>query len=329
MAGRLDHWHPVYLSADLRKEPVCVTLDGRAIALFRTEWGQVGALPDECIHRRMRLSTGTVEGGELVCPYHAWRYTVSGDVTSPANPKLSVRADCFEAVEQHGAIWIRNGGAATEFPRIDTAGMRFACGLSHRVKAPMPLVLDNFVEVEHTPGTHALLGYDPARMAEITTRLEAEERSVRVINEGPQKALPKFVELFFGIRSTDTFVDDWTTFFSPVYSVYEHYWKDPGTGERRGDHLRTAVFFNPVDEDETELWTFTWTSASRFGRLGLNMVAQPLIKHLVDYEIRLDKAMIESLADKSTDLRGMKLGRFDQVLGYNRKRIAAIYEGGR
>ena len=47
--SRLDHWHPVYRSRNLRDKPVRVTLDNQDIALFRTGAGIVGALPDQCI----------------------------------------------------------------------------------------------------------------------------------------------------------------------------------------------------------------------------------------------------------------------------------------
>ena len=55
-----DHWHPMVPSRSLRRQPVGVRLAGKDIALFRTKSGQVGALDDQCPHRRMRLSLGQV-----------------------------------------------------------------------------------------------------------------------------------------------------------------------------------------------------------------------------------------------------------------------------
>jgi hypothetical protein len=37
--------------------------------------------------------------------------------------------------------------------------------------------------------------------------------------------------------------------------------------------------------------------------------------------------ILEGLADKSTAIDGMKLSRFDRVLGLNRERIERIYRG--
>jgi hypothetical protein len=50
-----------------------------------------------------------------------------------------------------------------------------------------------------------------------------------------------------------------------------------------------------------------------------------MIRKMLDHEIKLDVRILENLADKSTHLDGMKLSRFDRVLGLNRERIDKIY----
>ena len=52
-----------------------------------------------------------------------------------------------------------------------------------------------------------------------------------------------------------------------------------------------------------------------------------LIRRKLDHEIRLDVRILEGLADKRSDIEGMKLSRFDRVLGLNRERIEKIYRG--
>jgi hypothetical protein len=49
----------------------------------------------------------------------------------------------------------------------------------------------------------------------------------------------------------------------------------------------------------------------------------------LDYEIKLDVKVLEGLADKDPSMDGMKLSRFDRVLGLNRERIERIYRGQR
>lgn len=40
-----------------------------------------------------------------------------------------------------------------------------------------------------------------------------------------------------------------------------------------------------------------------------------------------DAVLLENLADDSTGLEGMKLSRFDTILGLTRERLARIYDG--
>ncbi len=53
------------------------------------------------------------------------------------------------------------------------------------------------------------------------------ECGVRVVNAGPTKRIHPFFALLINIRKNDLFHDDWTTHFSPVYSVFDHWWTSP------------------------------------------------------------------------------------------------------
>ena len=81
-------WHVVYRSADLADGDIQpVTLLEQDLVLWR-DAGKVMAWLDLCIHRGARLSLGCIKNGELVCPYHGWRYNSDGDCTLiPAQPK--------------------------------------------------------------------------------------------------------------------------------------------------------------------------------------------------------------------------------------------------
>ena len=325
MRPEFRHWHPVLPSEALAGSPVPIRLLDREIVLFRTKKGRVGALEDKCPHRRMRLSKGQVEGESIVCQYHGWRFAPDGGAQSPATPKLQACAVHFEAVERHGAIWIRSPGADTAFPPFDVAELTTVPIITCEIDAPLGVVLDNFIEVEHTGTTHELLGYDPARMGEVETRVTTSQEAVRVFNVGPQKALPWYIRRVFRLSLDDEFIDEWESFFSPVYSVYDHWWRDGKTKKRRPYLLRTYVFFNPIDADTTQLFVFSYASHHWLMRIGLRRLFAWYTRALVEREVRLDKDMIESLADKSESLSGMNLSRFDRPLGEARKRIKSIY----
>ncbi len=325
--GMIDHWHPVLLSKHLRAKPVGIRLASQPIVLYRPSSGPPVAFADECPHRRMRLSLGKVEGDKLRCRYHGWTFDANGQGESPSTPKMHACATMYAAAEAHGVVWVKSADSNPVFPPFDIAGYFPICTLQHRVKAPLELVLDNFCEIEHTPTTHAVFGYDLERMAEVTVRFETTDSTVRVINHGPPKNLGILSNFLLGIRKGYQFDDDWTTYFSPVYSVYDHLWSAPATGTESKVRWRLYIFFTPIDDTETELTTFAYAKSSWPGPAGgLRLFRWLLRKHL-DKEIRLDMDILHGLASYKTGIEGLKLSRFDRVLGLNRERIERIYRG--
>ena len=239
----LDHWHPILPSSQLKKNAVAgVRLAGQDLVLFRDSKGQLGALTDHCPHRRMKLSLGKVYQDKLQCMYHGWTFDAQGNGESPATPKLYACAKHYEVTEQMDAIWVRNAGASTQFPRFEIDGHFNVCNLYHRVKAPLELTVDNFCEIEHTPTTHAFFGYLLERMHEVEVEFQPTDTSVRVMNKGPRKKISYFLRALVGIGNDYLFMDDWTTYFSPVYSIYDHWWQCPITGKESTVRWRLYIF---------------------------------------------------------------------------------------
>ncbi len=323
----IDHWHPVLPARRLGARPVPIALNQQQLVLFRGSGGRVGALDDVCPHRRMRLSRGSVVQGRLQCAYHGWSFDCTGHGESPGTPKLRTCAPHYETCERWGWIWVKPSGCAAELPEFNVEGYEFIGTLSHVAPVPLEIVLDNFTEVEHTPTTHALLGFELSRMTEVVTEVESTPDWVRVYNAGPQKRLSKVTETLFGIRTGDRFVDDWTTYFSPVYAVYDQYWSDPASGQERGVRWRIWVFFTPLDQQRTALATFAFARAPADSPLRRWLMFKPVMLWFVNREVTLDMRMLDQLADKSPGIDGMKLSRFDKVLGLHRERIARLYYG--
>jgi phenylpropionate dioxygenase-like ring-hydroxylating dioxygenase large terminal subunit len=323
----LKHWHPVLPSGSLGRQPVGVRLAGHELVLFRTAGGQVGALEDHCPHRRMRLSLGSVTGERLRCLYHGWTFDRAGQGESPATPKLHACARHFDVRERYQALWVRAAGSVAEFPHFDVDGYYNACNLHHQACAPLELTLDNFCEIEHTPTTHDFFGYPLERIHEVNVAFHPTDTSVRVVNRGPCKPVAPLIRLLVGIGADYEFRDDWTTYFSPVYSVYDHWWQDPVTGATSTVQWRLYIFFTPIDVDRTAIFTFCFTRSRWPGPAGGARLFNWLMRRKLDHEIRLDVRILEGLADQNTALDGMKLSRFDRVLGLNRERIERIYRG--
>lgn len=63
---------------------LCVTLNGRPLAVFRTSEDQVFALIDVCPHRRGPLSEGIISGTSVTCPLHNWNIRLdNGTAVAP------------------------------------------------------------------------------------------------------------------------------------------------------------------------------------------------------------------------------------------------------
>lgn len=326
LVSEFDHWHPVALSRDLRRRPLRVTLHGRHLVLFRTDHG-VAALDDGCAHRGYPLHRGRVENSCLVCPYHGWRWSPDGTGVAPGTPSARPRTVAWDAVERMEALWVRPMGSDAPFPVVDVSGHTLIGTLRRRVKQPLEVVLDNFIEVEHTPSVHAFLGYTNAVLPSVRCEVTVTDDTVRVYNRGPQRPLPGAIRRMFDIPDEAYFVDDWTTYFSPVHTVYDQYFHAGPEGPRAGEALRIAVFFTPVTSRETDLFVFAYTSASRWERPLWNTLRLPLVLGLVALEVHRDGTLLDRMGDAPVALRGRALGRFDKALLAARRRLDRVYRG--
>ena len=328
MMNVLNFWHPVLAGCDLPAG--CATgirLSGRGIALFRTRDGRLGAIDDQCAHRRMKLSLGTVREGRLVCPYHGWSFTCDGQGESPSAEKVSACVESYDCAESGDAIWVKARGSQQELPTIEMDGWDFAGAVFCNVRAPLELVMDNFSEIEHTVTSHPHFGFDPARASEAVVKFETADDAITVRNEGPAKMPPLDTRLVVAMRRGDHFHSDYTFRFDPPRSSVTHWWSDPRTGGERMVKYRVLHYFVPVDATTTSIVTFGFLHIRWpvFRHLGRQMGW--LFRRKLRQTVAEDAFLLENLADQSPDLEGMKLSRFDPILGMTRERLRRIYYG--
>jgi Vanillate O-demethylase oxygenase C-terminal domain len=225
------------------------------------------------------------------------------------------------------SIWVKPQGAVGTFPEFAIGGYRQMCTLEHLMRAPLELALDNFSEIEHTATVHQMFGFNPARMGEVNVEIDSTDTTVHVRNAGPCKRIGLAMRRLLGVRRGHWFYSHWTTYFSPIHLVIDHWWGDPGTGREARVRWRVIVVLTPVAPSETAVWSFAYArSRWRVPGGGLPFFHW-LMRRQLDVEIRLDVALVEGLASLDPSIEGMKLGRFDRVLGLNRERIERLYRG--
>ena len=165
-------WHPVAYSAEVTSAPHATSLLDEPLVLWRDGRGAAHAFRDVCVHRGTALSLGRVDGDEIVCAYHGWRYGGDGACTSipqladPARVPARARVVAYPVVERCGLTWV-----ALEPPRwplpevreledaawrtVRTGPFAWSCDASRQV--------ENFTDFGHFAFVHPGLLGDPAR----------------------------------------------------------------------------------------------------------------------------------------------------------------------
>jgi hypothetical protein len=240
---------------------------------------------------------------------------------------LHAAARPYETREAFGWAWVRAAGAGTPFPAFDAEGFDLIGDFDYSFDLPLELVLDNFTEAEHTGTVHAFFGYPTDRLHEVDVRFAWTDDSVSVANYGPHKPMAWPYRLLMGIGKGYFLIDDWTTHFAPLYSVYDYHYDDPVTHRKGLLHQRSVFFFVPQGPRRTRVVVLLYLRYRLWLAKYLGWLFHPLARHRFDYEVRLDKKLMAGLTDLSPSVEGMRLSRFDKVLGLNRERIERVYRG--
>lgn len=123
-------------------------------------------------------------------------------------------------------------------------------------------------------------------MHQVKVRIESTDDSVRVTNVGPTKRIPWLYSYYLGIRRGDLFHDHWTTRFSPVHSVFDHWWTSSDESRERMIRWRVFIFFVPQDEKTTRIFSIAYAKSRYPGPAGLLRLVSWLFRRELDKEIR-------------------------------------------
>lgn len=197
LAGRYlrRFWQPIATLEGIepgRAKPI--RLMGEDLTLYRGQSGTPFLVASRCLHRGVRLSVGMVEGDDIRCRYHGWKYAGDGQcVDQPAELEkqfcAKVRLRSWPTRIYKGLIFAFLGeGEPPEFPVYpELEGDGIVEAIVYRRNCNYFNSIDNLFDESHVAYTHPLLFNRIPEMPRITYK-KGESEAV-LYSERPGKGV--------------------------------------------------------------------------------------------------------------------------------------------
>jgi len=262
--GRLFrcYWLPALLAEELPEPdcaPVRVKLLSERLIAFRDSAGRLGLMDELCAHRRVSLWFGRNEENGLRCPYHGWKFDVTGQcVDIPSEPEDStlcrkIRLKAYSLVEKGGVLWAYMGDPKTKppLPEYEVLNVEPAQRFhSKRLQESNWLqAMEGGIDSSHVSFLHSgSLASDPLfRGAGGNKYNVADKRPVFEVEDAPGG-------LYIGARRNaedDQYYWRITPWVMPSYTMIAP----------RGGHTVHGHWWVPIDDENCWAWSFDYTPA--------------------------------------------------------------------
>jgi 5,5'-dehydrodivanillate O-demethylase len=187
-------WIAVGRSRDLpkaRAKPIRIMSED--YTLYRGESGKAFCIDHRCPHRFAQMHLGWVEGDDIRCVYHGWKFDRLGQcVEQPAEEAgfaRKIRIGSYPCEEYLGLVWVYFGeGAAPSFPPFpsrETPGVVDVWNVEH-VPCNYLQSFENSMDEVHVAFTHAP-GGSHARLALDLPVITTEETDWGMLRFGTRK----------------------------------------------------------------------------------------------------------------------------------------------
>ena len=266
-----DYWYPVEWDANIKPgQVVSVKFWKRPIAIYRGADGQLRALEDRCAHRQLKLSTGDVQGCNLVCPYHGWSYDGEGCVTHIPHElfgreRPQFRVGAYPLKVRYGLIWIFPGDPALaetrripDIPEIEAApSERWGqVPIDFTVRGHHSMIIDNVSDFTHEWLHRKYKPFSDAKL----TKYEAVGDKVHV----------SYDTKVGGDKITGLFIDRRYVNTNAMNLCYEYPYQWSNTDNK----IKHWLFVLPIDERTTRAFYIFYFERFRIPFLPLKMPRQ-------------------------------------------------------
>jgi phenylpropionate dioxygenase-like ring-hydroxylating dioxygenase large terminal subunit len=220
-----DAWYVAAWGEEITRVPLRRIFLDEPVVLYRRQDGTPVALSDRCVHRAYPLSRGKVEGDDIICGYHGFKYDCEGTCTwvpGQANVPKSARVRSYPLVESGPYVWIWMGdAAAADRAAIPdhhwTTDPEWSTSKDMRtLKARHALLIDNLMDLSHESFIHAATIGSPD-VAETPIRTEVDGHIVRCFRHMENVPAPPFYRQSTGISDN---IDRWQDIEYDVPALY-------------------------------------------------------------------------------------------------------------
>jgi nitrite reductase/ring-hydroxylating ferredoxin subunit len=159
-----ESWFPICLSRELPAGKIVGVdfLGGRVVA-YRGESGIARVMSAYCAHLGADLSVGDVQGEELRCAFHHWRYDGNGVCVATKVGDPPPPAAClfnFPTAERHQMVWAYNGEhprfEIPDFPYPDSELMMTVSAFSQLTPTDPWVLSCNTPDMQHIKALHGV-----------------------------------------------------------------------------------------------------------------------------------------------------------------------------
>ncbi len=194
-------WFNICNSSQVKNGQVIeVDAFGEKLAVFRGENGKVSVVDIFCPHLNANLAEGKVEGNNLICPFHGWKFQQDGKCShipySESEPPSQAKLKTWELIEVWGIIlvWYHADGLAPEwnpeFYLPEIADYKFHGVKKDTLHIHLQDFAENGADYAHFNFVHNLLTIPYAdRFVDIKHKVEIN------FGEGEDKHLAWFTDL--------------------------------------------------------------------------------------------------------------------------------------
>jgi 5,5'-dehydrodivanillate O-demethylase len=238
-------WHAIHRSEDLPAgvaKPIRIMSEN--YALYRGASGRAQVIDARCPHRHAPMHLGWVEGDDIRCVYHGWKYDCSGQcIEQPAEEAgfaRKVRIGTYPTQEYLGLIFGYFGDGKPppfpHFPHRATSGLIQTWNVEH-VPCNYLQSFENSMDEVHVAYTH-MPGGSHSKLAQDLPVITAQETDWGMLRFGTRKSGK--------VRQTLHYAPNLTRVIVPPLAGMDGV----------GGWSEIYFSFTPVD-DENHLWLIT------------------------------------------------------------------------